>query len=448
MLDNAWFINPVNTRGKSSYGASEYTIDRWRTWADISVTLAGGGLSLTSTNDGGGLFQYLDNGITAIAGKTVTFSAIIDGVLYSCTGVFTKPAWIATTVPNSGVSIVLVYPDEYPNELISASVRLDGAISTPVVVQAMKLEIGAVSTLLQDGPPNCGIELARSIYSKADPNDPYANNGFGRSNPNLLDNAYFVGGGSQLGDGVFPINQRGQTSYGASTSGAFDRWMTEGGSSVTLSSNGATFSGVTLSLYDGAAAANLVGKTVTISAQLGDGTIISGTGVVNPLSQDTMIQAWLPTGGYVGFFIFANAQSYQFCRIYSGSATLIRAVKLELGTVSTLANDPPPDFGEELRKCKRRLRYVPLKRSLVFLAGGYNKAAVTLTDAEMESFPTCSLITAGQIYDISRQTFGTPTDVTCLDFSYNIPTIQFSVPVAGDGIGLTLDTVIQLSCEL
>ena len=28
------------------------------------------------------------------------------------------------------------------------------------------------------------------------------------SNRNLLDNAYFVGGGSQLGDGVFPINQR------------------------------------------------------------------------------------------------------------------------------------------------------------------------------------------------------------------------------------------------
>ena len=199
-----------------------------------------------------------------------------------------------------------------------------------------------------------GIPFKNESLTEAEAAQARANIRAGGSNRNLLDNAYFVGGGSQLGDGIFPINQRGQTSYGASTR-AFDRWITESGSSVTLSSNGATFSGSTVSLYDGAAAANLVGKTVTISAQLGDGTIISGTGVVNLLSQDTTIQAWLPTGGYVGFFIFANAQSYQFCRIYSGSATLIRAVKLELGTVSTLANDPPPDFGEELRKCQRYL---------------------------------------------------------------------------------------------
>ena len=213
------------------------------------------------------------------------------------------------------------------------------------------------------------------------------------TNPNLLDNAYFVGGGSQLGDGVFPINQRGQTSYGASTR-AFDRWITESGSSVTLSSNGATFSGSTVSLYDGAAAANLVGKTVTISAQLGDGTIISGTGVVNPLSQDTTIQAWLPTGGYVGFFIFANAQSYQFCRIYSGSATLIRAVKLELGTVSTLANDAPPVFSEELEKCYRRLWYPIFYANQVIAAGlAFGDSAIfdIVTPVEMAGLPQIAL---------------------------------------------------------
>lgn len=33
------------------------------------------------------------------------------------------------------------------------------------------------------------------------------------TNPNLLDNWYFAGGGSQLGGGQFPINQRGQTEY-------------------------------------------------------------------------------------------------------------------------------------------------------------------------------------------------------------------------------------------
>lgn len=43
-----------------------------------------------------------------------------------------------------------------------------------------------------------------------------------KCNRNLLDNWYFVGGGSQLG-GVFPINQRGQTSY-ATNGYQIDRW--------------------------------------------------------------------------------------------------------------------------------------------------------------------------------------------------------------------------------
>ena len=43
-----------------------------------------------------------------------------------------------------------------------------------------------------------------------------------KCNRNLLTNAYFIGGGSQLG-GVFPINQRGQTSY-ATNGYQIDRW--------------------------------------------------------------------------------------------------------------------------------------------------------------------------------------------------------------------------------
>lgn len=43
-------------------------------------------------------------------------------------------------------------------------------------------------------------------------------------NPNLLDNAYFVGGGSQQGGGQLPINQQGQTSYTGSNVSAIDRW--------------------------------------------------------------------------------------------------------------------------------------------------------------------------------------------------------------------------------
>lgn len=43
---------------------------------------------------------------------------------------------------------------------------------------------------------------------------------------NLINNWYFIGGGSQLGAGIFPINQRGQTSYTVAGYG-IDRWKCE-----------------------------------------------------------------------------------------------------------------------------------------------------------------------------------------------------------------------------
>ena len=48
---------------------------------------------------------------------------------------------------------------------------------------------------------------------------------------NLLDNWYFVGGGSQQGGGQFPINQRGETSRSGS-GGFIDRWKLSGDGSA------------------------------------------------------------------------------------------------------------------------------------------------------------------------------------------------------------------------
>ena len=61
------------------------------------------------------------------------------------------------------------------------------------------------------------------------------------SNRNLLDNAYFVGGGSQLGDGIFPINQRGQSSYTGNSIG-MDRWRNTGNGTTVLNADNVTFS--------------------------------------------------------------------------------------------------------------------------------------------------------------------------------------------------------------
>lgn len=167
----------------------------------------------------------------------------------------------------------------------------------------------------------------------------------GGSNDNLLDNWYFVGGGSQLGDGVFPINQRGLTSYSANGYG-IDRWICYGGA-ITLAADGLSVpaNGV-LTQPTGYRLTQLNGETLTLSV-LYDSGIETGTAVLD-LSGTTMFinngaagQTYITNGGLV--------------QTYKGTASKIRAIKLELGTVSTLANDVPPKFWAELANCQRYL---------------------------------------------------------------------------------------------
>lgn len=267
-----------------------------------------------------------------------------------------------------------------------------------------------------------------------------------QSNRNLLDNAYFVGGGSQLGDGGFPINQRGQTSYAGGY--GIDRWRCWQESTVTLTAAGLTFA--TGANADGlfqyftkGKFESLYGETVTASLLLTDGTLYTATGTA---SADCWISKSF-SGGYFGYICNGTEANFRIS-LNANQSKSIKACKLEKGTVSTLANDVPPDFGEELRKCQRYLRYVPLKKSPIILDGGYSVAVVTLTGIEMASFPTASLITAGTAYAYNPLTSATPTSASVIAFDYNTPTIQLGLNAALNGIGTVYDTVIQLSCEL
>lgn len=187
------------------------------------------------------------------------------------------------------------------------------------------------------------------------------NIGTAGSNRNLLDNAYFVGGGSQLGDGIFPINQRGQSSYSSSAVVWFDRWMNGyPQATATLTANGVKLSAakwlfqpLRKEVYEG-----LEGETVTASVMFADGTIYSGT---NTFTANSDVHfAWVVTGGEnleLRTSKYGSAPSFQLVNFSpdAGSEMTVAAFKLEKGTVSTLANDVPPDFGAELAKCQRRL---------------------------------------------------------------------------------------------
>ena len=81
-----------------------------------------------------------------------------------------------------------------------------GSFSTPA-------QISGIATPTQD------TEIANKEYV-----DTYVPKILSRQN--LVNNWYFVGGGSQLGVGIFPINQRGQTSYTVEGY-CIDRWYNQ-----------------------------------------------------------------------------------------------------------------------------------------------------------------------------------------------------------------------------
>ena len=175
------------------------------------------------------------------------------------------------------------------------------------------------------------------------------------TNPNILHNWDFRN----------PVNQRGLSEY--TTLGYFvDRWTSGrwqpnpgriliNADSIIFDNPSAGFMsfGQVIEFPD-----TYIGKTLTLSVMLGDGTIVSGTGVA-PITPSTAgitiplgtsganISLWRG-GGPVNLAITAA--------IPAGDSIDIKAIKLELGSVSTLANDPPVDHAIELPKCQRFYR--------------------------------------------------------------------------------------------
>ena len=188
------------------------------------------------------------------------------------------------------------------------------------------------------------------------------------SNRNLLDNPWFT------------VNQRGATAFVANGY-ALDRWRCDSNGNGTISASGIVVAGGAIFQRFEASAANaLLGKTVTYSLMRQSGEIISKT-FTFPSSFGTTYSATpiQATDFQVQIYVSTSDSRYELFRIVSGQSTRVRAVKLELGPISTLANDVAPDYGEELRKCQRY--FVRLKQSassvVAFIGFGSATSATT-----------------------------------------------------------------------
>mgnify|MGYP002800809231 CR=1 FL=1 len=227
------------------------------------------------------------------------------------------------------------------------------------------------------------------------------------SNPNLLDNWYFVGGGSQQGGGQFPINQRGKTSYTANgRTYTIDRWyLATSGSQISVEPNCITIGGGSdSSAFWQPIEANRItdGEKYTYSVLLDTGLFEIA---IPSLTTETDLQTATPFGyircqyyqGNFAFNIFTNASS---------SCNVI-AAKLELGPVQTLArqdsdgnwvlNDPPPNFQQELAKCQRyqcifnSARAANYTIGLTFSLSNGNSYAICYTPVPMRTTPSISI---------------------------------------------------------
>lgn len=168
-------------------------------------------------------------------------------------------------------------------------------------------------------------------------------------NPNLLDNWYFVRA----------VNQRGQTSYTAGYT--IDRWRTYTESaSVTVSSG----TGVTVTLPQTTSYFSQLlenpqdyqGKTLAASVQ-GSGNIVV---IVTARKGDqyTTVCTGSGSSGFVTATGTVPNEAYDELRFNIGTGTAgqaiqLKAAKLELGSVSTLKDSPPPHYADQLSRCQR-----------------------------------------------------------------------------------------------
>lgn len=198
------------------------------------------------------------------------------------------------------------------------------------------------------------------------------------SNPNLLDNWDFRN----------PVNQRGLTSYEASGTSyvyTIDRWraynstvnVIDGALSVTASDSNNGYKRIN-QIIDRPLKA---GTTVTASCAISQATATSrllfrlvdgSTGIASKqvpnISEPTILTL---TFKLTADLSSPGVEFLSYNSLNEGWSITITAAKLEIGTVSTLENDPSADYAVELAKCQRHyIRLKPASASSYSIIGG------------------------------------------------------------------------------
>lgn len=190
LLDNWYFIDPINQRGKTEYTVGGYTMDRWYLRSgtgNASLSLENGGVRIMRTlnNSINGLNQRLENP-KSLFGKQVTISVLI--VENNSETATALGIWKANTVGTNSNTVFFTRIEPGGAGLFTATGFVSNDLGQwsginvglcqfydnnqlDMKVAAIKMELGSEQTLahqdasgnwvLNDPPPNKALELAK-----------------------------------------------------------------------------------------------------------------------------------------------------------------------------------------------------------------------------------------------------------------------------------------------
>lgn len=305
-------------------------------------------------------------------------------------------------------------------------------VQSDYTAQQIDDAVAAVQSAL---PGGTGLPVSQGGTGANTPQMALANLG-GRPNRNILDNWYFVGGGSQDGYGVFPVNQKSEKNY-SGKGYSIDRWFNEfsGDATINVLSDGILFStkkqfsnfaqSVDLSMFEGqkmklSFLLSDVSPGMYLQAyQSGNPNAAVAVPAVNGIS--TLSFVVVPNSGITTVqvqFRDSDSADYQTVKIY--------AAKLEIGDKQTLAYQDSdgnwnlldtPYYGEELARCQRQL-YIPATGTVsTFYAASVNPTSGDIFFPVIVPVPmrTVPVLTVSQctLYVGAEDKAITPSSVTC-----------------------------------
>lgn len=212
------------------------------------------------------------------------------------------------------------------------------------------------------------------------------------------------------------MNQRGENSY-TGFEYTVDRWLNDQNATVNIVSNGITITGNLWQRLENELYEQLISKTCTLSVLLADGTIYQASGSVTSSNG-----IYITIDNDDVYCTFQKDSSYTFIDLWSkvGANITFRAVKLEIGTISTLSMDAPPNYATELLKCQRYfVRYDNNTYDICLVGASYNTGGTfnIPLPTNMRIKPTATLRNIGSFY--SNGTQCTPTGVITVDSLIN-----------------------------